>query len=52
VCTDWTVPRETAPDETGADVLQCRSLIAGVFTGDLCPRSGGLDQNIYGSLAP
>jgi len=56
--TDWrdtvagTDARETTPDETGADVLQCRDLIGGVFTGDLCPRAGGIDQNIYGSTAP
>jgi hypothetical protein len=57
--TDWrnTVggvdQRETTPDETGADVLQCRTQRAdGSFTGDTCPRAGGLDQNIYGDLAP
>jgi hypothetical protein len=57
--TDWrntvagTDQRETTPDETGADVLQCRDPIAGDgFTGDKCPRAGGLDQNIYGDLAP
>jgi hypothetical protein len=56
--TDWrdtvagTDARETTPDETGADVLQCRELIGGVFTGDLCPCAGGIDQNIYGSTAP
>jgi hypothetical protein len=46
-----TDPRETAggaePNE-GADVLQCRVGNAG----DTCPRAGGLDQNIYGDLAP
>ncbi|WP_270887775.1 sialidase family protein [Pedococcus sp. 5OH_020] len=58
--TDWrdTVPgsdaRETSvagtpePNE-GADVLQCR---ASATAGDTCPRAGGLDQNIYGDLAP
>jgi hypothetical protein len=59
VWTDWqntvggTDPRETTPDEAGADVLQCRTPLAdGSFTGDTCPRAGGLDQNIYGDLAP
>ena len=59
VWTDWrdTVAgvdqRETTPDESGADVLQCRTLRpTGGFTGDTCPRAGGLDQNIYGDLAP
>ena len=45
--------RETTPDEVGADVLQCRTPLAdGSFTGDTCPRAGGLDQNIYGDLTP
>ena len=59
VWTDWrdTVPgtdaRETSADGgaepgEGADVLQCRTN----GSGDTCPRSGGLDQNIYGDLAP
>jgi hypothetical protein len=59
VWTDWrdTVAgvdqRETTPDETGADVKQCRTQLSnGSFTGDTCPRAGGLDQNIYGDLAP
>ena len=58
VWTDWrdtvggTDQRETTPDETGADVLQCRTPSGTGFTGDTCPRSGGLDQNIYGDLAP
>jgi hypothetical protein len=59
VWTDWrdtvggTDQRETTPDEVGADVLQCRTQLAdGSFTGDTCPRDGGLDQNIYGDLAP
>ena len=58
--TDWrdTVPgsdaRETPVAGTpepgeGADVLQCR---ATPTSGDTCPRDGGLDQNIYGDLAP
>ncbi len=57
--TDWrdTVggvdQRETTEEESGADVLQCReSLTDGSLTGDKCPRDGGLDQNIYGDLAP
>jgi hypothetical protein len=57
--TDWrdTVAgvdqREATADETGADVLQCRDpATGGGFTGDKCPRDGGLDQNIYGDLAP
>jgi hypothetical protein len=63
VWSDWrnTVPgtdqRETAgagaePAE-GADVLQCRTQRAdGSFTGDTCPRNGGLDADIYGDLMP
>ena len=58
--TDWrnTVPgvdqRETdSEDNDDADVLQCRTLLAsGAFTGDKCPRDGGLDQDIYGSMTP
>ena len=59
VWTDWrdtvggTDPREAVQDETGADVLQCRfDTGGGVWSGDTCPRDGGLDQNIYGDLAP
>jgi hypothetical protein len=59
VWTDWrdTVSgvdqRETTADETGADVKQCRTERSDMsFTGDTCPRDGGLDQNIYGDLAP
>ena len=38
---------------TGADVLQCRTLRAGgTWTGDTCPRAGGLDQDIYGDHTP
>ena len=59
VWTDWrdTVPgvdsRETTADGgaepgEGADVLQCRV----DNSEDLCPRAGGLDQNIYGDLVP
>jgi hypothetical protein len=58
--TDWrdTVPgvdqREGANDDhDGADVLQCRTpLSATTWTGDTCPRAGGLDQNIYGTRTP
>ena len=62
--TDWrnTVPgtdqRETSeggaaePNE-GADVKQCRHLVApDTWSGDTCPGAGGLDQDIYGDLAP
>ena len=60
VWTDWqnTVPgvdqRETGSDDNdSADVLQCRTLLpSGALTGDKCPRDGGLDQDIYGSLTP
>lgn len=59
VWTDWrdtvagTDQRETTADEVGADVKQCRVVNgAGVLTADLCPRDGGLDQNIYGDLTP
>jgi hypothetical protein len=58
--TDWrnTVPGEDIREGTvtgtpepgeGADVMQCR---ADAQSGDTCPRAGGLDQNIYGDLAP
>jgi hypothetical protein len=60
--TDWrnTVagsdPREgnTADDGPfGPEVHQCRTLSSsGAFTGDTCPRAGGLDQDIYGDLTP
>ena len=62
VWTDWrdTVggsdPREVAEpdnDTNTGDVLQCRHLVSpGVYSGDTCPRAGGLDQNIYGDLMP
>jgi hypothetical protein len=56
VWTDWrnTVggrdPREAPEDEDAgtADVLQCRVFTSGAWSGDRCPRLGGLDQNIYG----
>jgi hypothetical protein len=39
--------------DPGADVHQCRTSTGpGAFTGDTCPRAGGLDQNIYGDLVP
>jgi hypothetical protein len=60
--TDWrnTVagsdPREgnTANDGPfGPEVHQCRTLnSSGSYTGDTCPRAGGLDQDIYGDLTP
>ena len=56
-------PREVAggPDDASADVLQCRtsSTTTGKkgntitsWSGDQCPHSGGIDQNIYGDLTP
>jgi hypothetical protein len=55
----WTDYRNTVagddPRTTGTtgDVLQCRTQRAdGTWTGDTCPRAGGLDQDIYGALAP
>ncbi|MEP6817266.1 MAG: hypothetical protein ABI873_17130 [Marmoricola sp.] len=43
-------PRTTS---TRGDVKQCRTQRAdGSFTGDTCPRAGGLDQNVYGDLSP
>jgi len=58
--TDWrdTVPgpdpREQGALNEGADVKQCRTFdsILGAWTGDTCPRDGGLDQNIYGAPTP
>jgi hypothetical protein len=59
--TDWrntvagTDPREgTAEDNDAADVLQCRTFNStlNAWTGDTCPHAGGLDQDIFGSLAP
>jgi hypothetical protein len=61
VWTDWrdTVsgsdPREaSAEDNDSADVKQCRTFNAatGTWSGDLCPHDGGIDQNIYGAVAP
>jgi hypothetical protein len=58
-----TDPRETLPDPDAgnADVHQCRDSHVvtdkkgnqtTVFSGDLCPHDGGIDQNIYGDLTP
>ena len=58
-----TDPRETTPDPDAgnADVWQCRtsSVVTDkkgnqttVFSGDLCPHAGGIDQNIYGDSTP
>jgi hypothetical protein len=57
VWTDWrnTVPGTDPryPDGDGADVFQCRfDTGGGVYSGDTCPRDGGLDQDIYGDHAP
>jgi len=68
VWTDWrntvqgTDPREKTEDAdaTTADVHQCRTLNTiqtkkgpfSFWSGDLCPHDGGIDQNIYGDLAP
>ena len=47
------VVRETEGSNDAADVKQCRTQTSsGAFTGDTCPRAGGLDQNIYGDKAP
>ena len=47
-------PRESGGDEddSSADVKQCRVIEDGAFGADQCPHAGGLDQNIYGDLAP
>ncbi len=43
----------TAEDNDGADVTQCRTVSStGSWSGDLCPHTGGLDQDIYGSALP
>ena len=60
VWTDWrntlpgTDPREIPEDEDAgtADVHQCRVFSNGAWSGDLCPRDGGIDQNIYGDRTP
>ena len=59
VWTDWrdtvagTDPREPSATD-GADVHQCRTFdtAAQAWSGDLCPRDGGIDQNIYGKITP
>ena len=45
---------DTYDADTGADVLQCRTFDAAsqTYSGDTCPRAGGLDQNIYGDGTP
>ena len=46
-------PREgDEEDNDNADVKQCRTLdpSTGLWSGDLCPHAGGLDQNIYGRI--
>ncbi len=55
----WTDYRDTVlgddPRTTGTrgDVRQCRAKRSdGSYTGDMCPRLGGLDQNVYGDLSP
>jgi hypothetical protein len=55
----WTDYRNTAAGNdprtpgTRGDVLQCRTPNPdGSYTGDTCPRAGGLDQDIYGDLSP
>lgn len=57
--TMWTDYRDTVSGDdprttsTRGDVKQCRLAKAdGTFTGDTCPRAGGLDQNVYGDLSP
>jgi hypothetical protein len=50
------IHRNDLDDDTnpGGDVLQCRHLLADgtTWSGDTCPRDGGLDQNIYGDNLP
>ena len=55
-------PREATEDadQTTSDVHQCRELRTvqtkkgpvSFWSGDLCPHDGGIDQDIYGDLAP
>jgi hypothetical protein len=56
-------PRETPEDQdaTSADVTQCRVVLTtpgkkgtttSSWSGDRCPRAGGLDQDIYGTATP
>jgi hypothetical protein len=57
--TDWrdtvagTDPREPGSIDH-ADVKQCRTFNASTqtWTSDMCPHSGGIDQNIYGARTP
>jgi hypothetical protein len=56
--------RETPEDADAAtsDVVQCRTILTSPpdkkgnttksWSSDMCPHNGGLDQNIYGDLAP
>nr|MBA2558554.1 hypothetical protein [Propionibacteriales bacterium] len=51
--TDQREVDEPDNDTNTGDVKQCRHLLAdGSWSNDTCPRAGGLDQNIYGDLAP
>jgi hypothetical protein len=55
--TDWrnTVPGDDirTPRTSVAEVKQCRQVLTdGTFSGDTCPRAGGLDQDIYGDQSP
>lgn len=44
---------EPDSDTNTGDVKQCRHLLSdGSWSGDTCPRAGGLDQNIYGDTTP
>ncbi len=58
-----TDPREAPEDEdaTTSDVVQCRVVLSSTdkkgntttrWSSDRCPHAGGIDQNIYGGLAP
>jgi hypothetical protein len=49
-----TDPREVPDDNDGADVKQCRTQdpATGLWSGDLCPHAGGLDQNIFSRIYP
>jgi hypothetical protein len=57
--TDWrntvpgTDPRESNSSDH-ADVKQCRTFDNSTqsWSGDTCPRDGGLDQDIYGAIVP
>jgi hypothetical protein len=51
--TDQREADEPDNDTNTGDVKQCRhQLPDNSWSGDTCPRAGGLDQNIYGDLAP